>query len=403
MSTQQPLISPLAKGRYPVPSSNHGGIRKSKVTHVVWHIAGNGNHPISLDNLMKIAQNPKRIASWNYGIGADGEIASGLPENYQPYTTSNRQIDDKSITIEVVNSSGYPDWKVSDESFDSMVVLGVDIARRHGIKTYTWTGDKNGNLHSHDMYANTICMGAYLKSKMPELVRRTNELLKQGDIASSPIILRVQTGAFKELKNAQDLEKKVKAKGFDTYLVQGLRDKLYRVQVGAYAQKDNAIAMSQKLQSKGFDTYITSNGDTDSVYIEKEHRYTNEEMALRVIAGHYGTGQTRIDNLIKMGYDPKVIQTLVNDILIKNQPVKMKEFLKLHSNVTAWRVYPVGVSRVPQNAIGILNPRLFGGLEYEILEKRENGNVAIIQTKDFGKVQIWIGSDVKSLYFLIWR
>lgn len=398
MSTQT-FISPLAKGRYPVPSSNHGGLRKSKVTHVVWHIAGNGNTPISLDNLMKIAQNPKRIASWNYGIGADGEIASGLPENYQPYTTSNRQIDDKAITIEVVNSSGYPDWKVSDEAFDSMVVLGVDIARRHGIKAYTWTGDKNGNIHSHDMYANTICMGAYLKSKMPELVRRTNELLKQGDKASSSLILRVQTGAFKELKNAQDLEKKVKAKGFDTYLVQGLRDKLYRVQVGAYAQKDNAIAMSQKLQAQGFDTYITSNGDTQSVYIPKEHRYTNEEMALRVIAGHYGNGQTRVDNLRKAGYDPVAIQKLVDDKLISTKP--RKEYLHLHRNVTSWRVYPIGVARTPQNAVGILNPSLYGGLEYEILEFKENRQVAIIQTQMFGKVQIWIGPDTKSLHSII--
>ena len=74
------------------------------------------------------------------------------------------------------------------------------------------------------------------------------------------VLYRVQTGAFSVKSNADALLAKVKAAGFDTYMVKV--NGLYKVQVGAYGVKSNADAMAAKLKAKGFDVYITTQGGT---------------------------------------------------------------------------------------------------------------------------------------------
>lgn len=49
---------------------------------------------------------------------------------------------------------------------------------------------------------------------------------------------------------------KVKAAGFDTYMVQA--DGMYKIQVGAYSIKENADAMLAKVKAAGFDAFITT-------------------------------------------------------------------------------------------------------------------------------------------------
>lgn len=69
-----------------------------------------------------------------------------------------------------------------------------------------------------------------------------------------------------------------------------------------------------------------------------------------------------------------------------------KKILVLPSTATQWRVYPLNVAPVVGNECGLLYPSKFGGLEYEILDTPQP-NVATIQTRDYGKVNIWIASD----------
>lgn len=60
--------------------------------------------------------------------------------------------------------------------------------------------------------------------------------------------------------------------------------------------------------------------------------------------------------------------------------------------VPSWRVYPLNKAPVVGNESGKLAPAQFGGLTYDIVS-RPNANVAIIDTRDFGRVQIWIAPD----------
>lgn len=80
---------------------------------------------------------------------------------------------------------------------------------------------------------------------------------KPAETPSTPKVLyRVQVGAYRVKSNADAQLKKVKAAGFDTYMVQV--DGLYKIQVGAYAVKSNAEAMLKKITAKGFSAYITT-------------------------------------------------------------------------------------------------------------------------------------------------
>lgn len=70
-------------------------------------------------------------------------------------------------------------------------------------------------------------------------------------------LYRVQCGAFGQKANAEALEAKLKAAGYETYMVK-VGD-LYKVQTGAFSVRANAEKLAAELKSKGFATYITTN------------------------------------------------------------------------------------------------------------------------------------------------
>lgn len=71
-----------------------------------------------------------------------------------------------------------------------------------------------------------------------------------------------------------------------------------------------------------------------------------------------------------------------------------KKYLNLLPHVTSWRVYPMNVSPVVGNECAKLAPSNYGGLSYEINEDR--GNIKVITTEMFGKVQIFAPRDEDS-------
>lgn len=118
------------------------------------------------------------VASANYYIGNDGTICLGITEGYRAWTSSSPANDYKAITIEVSNSAGAPNWPISDAAWNSLVNLCADICKRNGIAALNYTGDKNGNLTRHNMFAATACPGPYLQGRFPELAQKVNEIIK---------------------------------------------------------------------------------------------------------------------------------------------------------------------------------------------------------------------------------
>ena len=131
------------------------------------------------------AQKSRRACS-NYGIDSKGKVALYLGEDYAPMTSSNKANDMLAVTIEVSNSKGAPNWEISDAAYKTLIDLCVDICQRNGIKQLNFTGDKNGNLTMHCMFAATACPGPYLKGKMAGIAAEVNSRLGNNVSAPAP-------------------------------------------------------------------------------------------------------------------------------------------------------------------------------------------------------------------------
>lgn len=150
-------------------------VRTAKISKITIHHAAVVN--ASLVGLGNGFANPARQASSNYGIDSNGKIGMYVEEKNRAWTSSNSENDNMAITIEVANSSGSPDWKVSDAAYEALIALCVDICKRNDIKELVYTGDKSGNLTRHNMFAATTCPGPYLQSRFSNIAERVNKEL----------------------------------------------------------------------------------------------------------------------------------------------------------------------------------------------------------------------------------
>lgn len=210
-----------------------------------------------------------RECSANYVVGKDGSIGLSVEEKDRSWCSSSASNDNRAVTIEVASDTAHP-YAVTDKAYAALLDLVTDICRRNGIKKLLWKGDKSligqvakQNMTVHRWFANKACPGDYLYSRHSAIAAEVNKRL--GASAAEPekpssgagTLYKVQTGAFKQKSNAQALEKKLKAAGFDTYVVN--TDGYYKVQVGAFSKKANAEATLAKLKKAGYsDDFITT-------------------------------------------------------------------------------------------------------------------------------------------------
>lgn len=139
----------------------------------IHHMAGN----LSVEQCGNVFADSSRRASSNYGIGSDGRVGLYVEEKDRAWTSSNAQNDCQAVTIEVANNTLDPNWTVSDVAYNKLIDLCVDICKRNNIKKLNWTGDANGNLTCHYMFAKTLCPGPYLKGCMSEIAETVNKRL----------------------------------------------------------------------------------------------------------------------------------------------------------------------------------------------------------------------------------
>ena len=148
--------------------------RTAKIDKItIHHMAGN----LSVEVCGNVFQPTSRQASSNYGIGTDGRVGMYVEESNRAWTSSNRDNDNRAVTIEVANDGGAPDWHVSDKALEKLIELCVDICKRNGIAKLNYTGDKSGNLTMHKWFAATACPGPYLASKFPYIAEQVNQKL----------------------------------------------------------------------------------------------------------------------------------------------------------------------------------------------------------------------------------
>lgn len=260
-------MSNSALVNYTKISPNRTSPRKNKIDTITIHcVVGQ----CSVETLGAIFAPSSRQASSNYGVGYDGRFGMYCEEKDRSWCSSSAANDNRAITIEVASDTTEP-YAVNDKAYAALLDLVTDICRRNGIKKLVWSTNKNErvnhlngcNLTVHRDYANKSCPGNYLYERQGAIAAEVNKRL--GASAEKPetpssgtgTLYKVQTGAFKQKANAQALEKKLKAAGFDTYVVN--TGGYYKVQVGAFSKKANAEAMLAKLKAAGYsDAFITT-------------------------------------------------------------------------------------------------------------------------------------------------
>lgn len=161
--------SSLVQVKVPTDSSNYTRGRQKKIRCVtVHHMAG----VMSAEACGNIFARAGRNGSSHYGIGNDGKIGQYVNEEDTAWTNSNWNANSESVTIEVSNSATGGLWPVSDASFDSLVKLVADIAKRNEL------GDlvAGQNLTWHRMFTATTCPGEYLLNRMNEIADKANKI-----------------------------------------------------------------------------------------------------------------------------------------------------------------------------------------------------------------------------------
>lgn len=305
--SNSPLVS------YTKISPNKSSPRNHKIDTVTIHcVVGQ----CSVETLGNVFAPTSRQASSNYGIGYDGRIGMYVEEKDRSWCSSNAANDNRAITIEVASDTKEP-YAVNAKAYAALIDLLVDICKRNGIKELVWSTNKadrvnhkNGcNMTVHRDYANKSCPGTYLYERHAQIASEVNKRLGSTNIKPAPEkpsggLYRVQTGAFKSKTNADAMLAKVKAKGFDTYMVKA--GDLYKIQVGAFKVKANAEAMMKKLQAGGFSAFITT---------EEGAGKSADELAREVLQGKWGNGAERKKRLEAAGYDYAAVQKKVNQLV----------------------------------------------------------------------------------------
>ena len=303
-------------------SPNHSGKRTHSIDRITPHcVVGQ----LSAESICGCFTSTSRQASCNYGIGTDGRISLCVEEKNRSWCSSSSSNDQRAVTIECASDLKAP-YAMNSKVYASLIKLCTDICKRNGKKKLLWLGSKSKALNYspksdemvltvHRWFANKSCPGDWLYSRLDDLAEKVTANLSGATTSASATtkkdtLYRVQVGAYSVKNNADVQLKKVKAAGFDTYMVKV--GGLYKIQVGAYSKKENAEAMQKKLKAKGFDSFITTESGSAATTTSKK---SIDTIAREVIKGKWGNGAEREKKLKAAGYDYDAVQKRVNQLL----------------------------------------------------------------------------------------
>lgn len=182
-------------------SPNRNSPRNQAITKItIHHMAG----IMSVEEFGALVANAGRQMSANYAIGNDGRIGLFCPESDRSWCSSSAWNDNRAVTIEVSNSA-YGDstgWPVGERAYASLIRLCVDICKRNNIKKLEFTGNPQGSLTYHYMFAATACPGPWIKAHTQEICNKVNAQLTASTPAAAPdTSVKFQKGDLVKLRS----------------------------------------------------------------------------------------------------------------------------------------------------------------------------------------------------------
>lgn len=177
-------------------SPNHSGKRNHKIDTVAIHcMAGN----LSIEGCGALFARTSTQASSNYGIGSDGRIALYVDESNRSWCTSSAEVDNRAVTIEVANTTANEPYPCTQQAYNSLINLLVDVCQRNGIKKLLWRGDKSlmgqvdkQNMVVHRWTAPKSCPGEWLYARHGQIAAEVNERLEEDNMSGEEIYNKLQ-------------------------------------------------------------------------------------------------------------------------------------------------------------------------------------------------------------------
>ena len=157
-------------------SPNQSGTRTHAIDRITPHcVVGQ----CTAESLGALFADPNRQASSNYGIDKDGRVGMYCPESNRSWCTSNRDNDQRAITVECASDTKHP-YTMYDAVYAALVELCTDVCRRNDKTKLLWFGDKEKSLAYepaademlitvHRWFANKSCPGDWLYSRLGDL------------------------------------------------------------------------------------------------------------------------------------------------------------------------------------------------------------------------------------------
>ena len=191
--------------------------------------------------------------SFHYAID-DKQIVQGIPENRNAWHAGdggNGKGNRYGLSIEICYSKSGGSRFTEAEKLAAKFIASKLKEKGWGIDKVTKHQDYSGKYCPH----RTLDLGW---QRFLNMVQSELNLLNKPSTESptEKILYRVQIGAFKNKANADNLVNKLKADGYDTYMV--VADGFYKVQTGAFKNRQYANNLANKLKKAGYDVYITT-------------------------------------------------------------------------------------------------------------------------------------------------
>lgn len=272
--------------------------------------------------------NGNREASAHYAVGRNNNVDAMVDEANTAWHCGNWAANLTSVGIENVNSSGAPNWDVAPETFDTLVELVRDIAKRHGLLPLR----VGVNLFGHRDFMATACPGQ-LYNRLQELADRVNGGSSSGSTpapqpgrkSNQQIANEVLAGQWGN--NPQRRERLIAA-GYDYNAIQAIVNGSVGNPVAAPRKGNDVIAdevlagawgnnpeRKQRLAAAGYDYEAIQNVVNQKLggaAAPAPASASVEQVADQVIAGAWGNGDDRVARLKGAGYDYNAVQAAVN-------------------------------------------------------------------------------------------
>lgn len=156
------------------PTNYNVGHEGNRIQGIVVHHGAT----TSLDSIGSTFARANRNGSAHYGVGGN-QVHQYVDEANTTWHCTNWFGNLRTVSIETTNSTGAPNWEIAPDTFETLVKLVADIAKRNNLgKLWINPNADMPTLSGHkDWYgAITVCPGPSLYPRLQEIADRANEI-----------------------------------------------------------------------------------------------------------------------------------------------------------------------------------------------------------------------------------